>query len=698
MKKFRLLTLLLLVLSISLIFIACNNADKNTEAPTPPLTEAPTQKPTEAPTQKPTEAPTETPTQNNTEHTHIFSNSTCTTPKTCECGATEGSPKGHSYVETVKAPTCTQAGFTTHTCECGVTYSDHTIDALGHNFENGTCKVCGDADHDYMPPHSHSYTSVVTNPACTTDGYTTHTCDCGDSYTDTPVGALGHTFDNGACRVCGDADPDYVPTHSHSYTSVVTNPTCTADGYTTHTCNCGDSYTDTPVGALGHTFENGVCGTCGAADPDYEPPVISTNKADFDTIQTGTNSGGDANYTQHFTTDDGWTTVNSAIQVGGSAVANPAFPIIGPDNSSKAVCLNGKTSAPGKLTSPTLNGGISVLNICYTKMFTDTKLSITITVTELSTGSKYTQTISKTADKNDKYTVWEYEWVLETPVVGDFIIEVVNNCPSGVDSNKDRFTILSLTWKSLSEGGNTHACTHKNTTTNTVQATCTKDGSTTVVCNDCGKTVSTTPISATGHNYVDGTCSCGEKDPGYAEGDDDITKESFKADLASLNKNTTYDTYTTTDQMWSVKNGQILQGGTADDSNKGIYKAIGDSAARAMVMNGKTTAKGVITSATISGGISSISFNYANFYKENNGVDITVTIKQNGVEIATKKLDNDSVTQNIAYTFTWDLEAEGNAATGDFTIEITNNSPSNNTGNKDRVAVWNIQWTNNPVA
>jgi len=53
---------------------------------------------------------------------------------------------------------------------------------------------------------------------------------------------------------------------------------------------------------------------------------------------------------------------------------------------------------------------------------------------------------------------------------------------------------------------------HVNTTTTTVDATCTTDGSVTVTCNDCGEVVSTTDIPATGeHNYVDGVCSvCGE--------------------------------------------------------------------------------------------------------------------------------------------------------------------------------------------
>ena len=51
-------------------------------------------------------------------------------------------------------------------------------------------------------------------------------------YTTTPV-ECEHTYGNG----------------------VVTAPTCTAAGYTTHTCTkCGRSYTDTPVAARGHSF------------------------------------------------------------------------------------------------------------------------------------------------------------------------------------------------------------------------------------------------------------------------------------------------------------------------------------------------------------------------------------------------------------------------------------------------------------
>ncbi len=75
--------------------------------------------------------------------------------------------------------------------------------------------------------HTHSYKDVVTAPTCTTKGYTTHTCACGDSYVDTYVDALGHAWDNGkvtkeptetetgvktfACTRCGETKTETIP-------------------------------------------------------------------------------------------------------------------------------------------------------------------------------------------------------------------------------------------------------------------------------------------------------------------------------------------------------------------------------------------------------------------------------------------------------------------------------------------------------
>lgn len=68
--------------------------------------------------------------------------------------------------------------------------------------------------------HTHTYKITTTKSAtCTETGIKLHFCDCGESYTET-LAAIGH-----------------------NYTSVVTPPTETSQGYTTYTCkNCGDTY------------------------------------------------------------------------------------------------------------------------------------------------------------------------------------------------------------------------------------------------------------------------------------------------------------------------------------------------------------------------------------------------------------------------------------------------------------------------
>ena len=64
--------------------------------------------------------------------------------------------------------TCTEKAICT---ECGEAYGE----ALGHNFAEGACTVCGEADPDYVAPHEHN-------------------------------------FVDGKCE-CGEEDPNYVPPH-----------------------------------------------------------------------------------------------------------------------------------------------------------------------------------------------------------------------------------------------------------------------------------------------------------------------------------------------------------------------------------------------------------------------------------------------------------------------------------------------------
>ncbi len=58
--------------------------------------------------------------------------------------------------------------------------------------------------------------------------------------------------------------------HTHTYKAAVTVPTCTEQGYTTYTCECGDSYVADLLDATGHTYENGICTGCGVNEWDTD--------------------------------------------------------------------------------------------------------------------------------------------------------------------------------------------------------------------------------------------------------------------------------------------------------------------------------------------------------------------------------------------------------------------------------------------
>ncbi len=104
--------------------------------------------------------------------------------------------------------------------------------------------------------HVHSYEAVVTEPDCVNSGYTTFTCECGDSYISREVPALGHDEE-----------------------AVVTAPDCVNGGYTTYTCTvCGESRTGDEVPALGHDYSytdaDGIrTYTCGRCGDSYETPI-----------------------------------------------------------------------------------------------------------------------------------------------------------------------------------------------------------------------------------------------------------------------------------------------------------------------------------------------------------------------------------------------------------------------------------------
>lgn len=67
----------------------------------------------------------------------------------------------------------------------------------------------------------------------------------------------------------------YTEQHIHKYAPDVVLPTCTDQGYTTHTCPCGDSYVDSYAEALGHNMQDLVCSVCGYKSVDLEITTVT---------------------------------------------------------------------------------------------------------------------------------------------------------------------------------------------------------------------------------------------------------------------------------------------------------------------------------------------------------------------------------------------------------------------------------------
>ena len=102
-------------------------------------------------------------------------------------------------------------------------HCDVTVDAI--NTKYASYSSSSYASFRCVEAHEHSYTAVVTPPTCTEKGYTTHTCACGDSYVDTYTDALGHAWDSG---------------------TVTKQPTATETGVRTYTCTrCSATKTET---------------------------------------------------------------------------------------------------------------------------------------------------------------------------------------------------------------------------------------------------------------------------------------------------------------------------------------------------------------------------------------------------------------------------------------------------------------------
>ena len=78
----------------------------------------------------------------------------------------------------------------------------------------------------------------------------------------------------------GEIEDEEVPDHNHNYVPSVTEPTCTSEGYTTYLCECGKSFTGGKIPTIDHTYSDGVCTACGADEPSDDSGDNNDNNND----------------------------------------------------------------------------------------------------------------------------------------------------------------------------------------------------------------------------------------------------------------------------------------------------------------------------------------------------------------------------------------------------------------------------------
>ena len=172
------------------------------------------------------------------------------------------------------AATCTQDGLSDgSSCEIcqKILQEQMPIAALGHEWQPATCTKpsscvqCGQEQGEALG-HTGQWFELV-EASCTTDGIKAR-----------------------ICETCGETESANIPATGHSYTQVVTAPTCTEQGYTTKDCTvCGDHIVTEYVAAKGHSWgawitaekatcakegvETRSCETCGETESANIPTI-----------------------------------------------------------------------------------------------------------------------------------------------------------------------------------------------------------------------------------------------------------------------------------------------------------------------------------------------------------------------------------------------------------------------------------------
>jgi hypothetical protein len=243
----------------------------------------------------------------------------------------------------------------------------------------------------------------------------------------------------------------------HQYSSVVTPPTCTEEGYTTYTCSlCNGSYVTEKVAAKGHNYVNDKCSVCGAGKPSQSEATI-----DF----TNVNNRTSLSKTQQVWAQNGITVTNDKAS-STSDVANYCNPARFYKGSSVTVSYPGMTKIVincAGLDAKYVNGWKSI------------------------TGAAATES-------NGIVTV-----VFDSPVDSFTFANL------SAQSRAFSITVYGAGGSNIPDTPPDTSCKHMNTTVQgAVNATCAADGHTgKTVCSDCGHVVSEGSVIPAGEHVFD---------------------------------------------------------------------------------------------------------------------------------------------------------------------------------------------------
>ena len=107
-----------------------------------------------------------------------------------------GNTGGGTHAHTYADAWTSDADYHWHAATCG--HADEVKDKAAHTYENGACTVCGRAE----PVHKHTYADAWTSDA----EYHWHAATCG--HADEVKDKAARTYENGACAVRGRAEHD----------------------------------------------------------------------------------------------------------------------------------------------------------------------------------------------------------------------------------------------------------------------------------------------------------------------------------------------------------------------------------------------------------------------------------------------------------------------------------------------------------